>query len=174
VLLDPTLADRLRDGGTRTLDAGYHWEDSVKCFRNILQDIDATYAGAGVVDPAAMRAILDQLEATGALTPIGIYRRYQELAAALDGVIRELLATGPLPEGLDAVTRLRAAFSEQLANGRAQYYDAFRAKYDFCGLVLTLRENPRFVEYLTLVLRQSDYRAAHTPSTLSEIRYPLG
>lgn len=173
VLLDPVLADKLREGGARTLEAGYRWEDSVNRFREILEDIDASYSGTGVVDPAALRDILDQLEATGALTPIEIYQRYQELAASLDIVIRELLASGPLPAALESVTRLRGAFAEQLGNPRAQYYDAFRAKYDFCGLVLTLRDSPRFVDHLTLVLRQSHHRAAHTPSTLSEIRYPL-
>src|SRR5262249_50739611 len=112
-------------------------------------------------------------EATGALTPIEIFHMYEELSADLDVVIRELLSRGPSPDSFEAVTRLRAAFSKQLGNPRAQYYDAFRAKYDFCGLLLALRGKPRIVEYLSRVLEKSHHRAAHTPSTLSEIRYPL-
>lgn len=173
VLMDSGLAARLREGGARTVEAGYRWEDSVNRFREILQDIETSYAGPGVVSPEAMSAILDRLETTGVLTPIEIFRQYQQLAASLDLVIRELLATGPSPAGLEAVTRLRAAFGDRLGNPRAQYYDAFRAKYDFCGLLLALRDRPRFVDYLALVLQQSHHRASHAPPTLSEIRYPL-
>ena len=88
----------------------------------------------------------------------------------LQSISADMLRT---PQALETVGRLRDEFRRYLAHDRAQYYDAFRAKYDFCGLLLSLRGSDRFVEYLSRVLGQSHARAAHTPATLFEIRYPL-
>ena len=173
VLQDTRLADRLRDGGTRTVKSAYDWPTSVSRFKEILSQIEQSYAGAGPVSAAAMDALLARLEQAGALTPIEVFRRYQELAEDLDVVIRELLAEGPTVTALAAVQDLRENFRRYLEPEGTQYYGAFRAKYDFCGLLLSLRASDRFVDYLSLVLEQSHERAAHTPATLSEIRYPV-
>ena len=153
--------------------ASYRWEDSVGRFREILQDIGASYGGAGVVDAARMRALLDRLEAEGALTPIDLFRRFQDLSGRLDAVVLQLLDGAPSPEAFAAVTRLRQEFGAHLRNPRTQYYDAFRAKYDVCGVLLTLRNRTRFAEDVSRVFDQSHRRATHAPPALTEIRYPL-
>jgi len=173
VLQDTSLADRLRDGGTRTVASAYDWPTSVRRFKEILGQIGHSYAGAGVVSAAAMEALLARLEQAGALTPIEVFRRYEDLAAELDVVIRGLLDEGPTVTAFESVRRLRDEFRVYLEHEGTQYYSAFRAKYDFCGLLLSLRASDRFVDYLSLVLEQSHERAAHTPATLSEIRYPV-
>ena len=120
-----------------------------------------------------MEELLARLEQAGALTPIEVFRRYEGLAAELDVVIRGLLDEGPTVTAFESVQRLRDEFRVYLEHEGTQYYSAFRAKYDFCGLLLSLRASDRFVDYLSRVLEQSHERAAHTPATLSEIRYPV-
>jgi hypothetical protein len=171
VLVEPGLAERLRRGGADTVEVEYRWDATIRQFIDILHDVDRSYTGAGVVDTRAMTRLLTELEANGSLTPIEIFRRYDVLSAELDDVIRTLLANGPSPEGLEVVHSLREAFGLHATNERAQYFGAFRAKYDFCGLILGLRTHPKFVDYLSLVLHQSHDRATHTPVSLSEIRY---
>ena len=173
VLQDPALADRLRHGGSTTVASAYDWAASVRRFKEILRDIEHSYAGAGAVSAAAMNELLARLEQTGAFTPIEVFRRYQDLAADLDVVVRELLAEGPSAKAMETVEKLRQEFRRYLEHDRTQYYSAFRAKYDFCGLLVSLRTSDRFTQHLSRVLEQSHDRAAHTPATLSEVRYPL-
>lgn len=173
VLQDPTLADRLRLGGANTVASAYEWATSVRRFKEILSDIEHSDASTKPASTAAMNELLARLEQTGALTPIEVFRHYQDLAADLDVVVRELLAEGPSAGALETVGKLRQEFRRYLEHDRTQYYSAFRAKYDFCGLLLSLRGSDRFTHHLSRVLEQSHGRAAHTPATLSEVRYPI-
>ena len=71
------------------MEADYRWEMSVTRFRELLQDIEGLDDVPEDVSPAVLSELLDRLEATGAFTPIEIYREYQDLTASLDAVIRE-------------------------------------------------------------------------------------
>jgi hypothetical protein len=138
-----------------------------------LNEIDRTYDGAGRVDPIEMQGLLADLEREGNLTPIAVYRRFQELAKALKTLTQEMRTEKQSsPELLMALSGLRDEFRSYLANEKAEYYDAFKAKYDWCQVILSLKDNVRFSEYLELMLSRRQEREPRTATSFSEIRYP--
>ena len=70
-----------------------------------------------------------------------------------------------------ALSGLRDEFRSYLANEKAEYYDAFKAKYDWCQLILSLKDNTRFNEYLELMSSRRQEREPRTAASFSEIRY---
>ena len=104
---EESLAERLRQAAFNTVDENYDWETSVRTFTTILNDIDRTYQGAGVVDPQMMRELLKNLEQEGNLTPISIFRRFQQLAEELSALNRRMIEEGkPTEESLRKLGRI--------------------------------------------------------------------
>jgi glycosyltransferase involved in cell wall biosynthesis len=173
LLLDEELAERLRGAGFETVENAYGWDISLESFRQAVGEIKRTYVGPGAIDPAHMRSLLDDLEQEGNLTPIATYRLFQELSAELNtlcnDVLREKIASGRFAERLAAV---RNGFGQYLNNRRAEYYDSFKAKYDLCQLILSLKDEAQFARYLSLIM--AGRREGGVPSNPSfvEIRYP--
>jgi glycosyltransferase involved in cell wall biosynthesis len=172
LLQDESLAERLRQAAFRTVEKDYDWETSVAIFRRHLDEIDRTYQGAGAVNQQAMRGLLKNLEQEGNLTPIAVFRRFQQLAAELGKLNSKMLGEGrPTPENLRELQGLRDELRSYLGNEKAEYYDAFKSKYDLCQLILSLKDNARFGEYLKLILARRKEREPRTAASFSEIRY---
>ncbi|MFN2532172.1 MAG: glycosyltransferase family 4 protein [Pyrinomonadaceae bacterium] len=172
LLLDESLAERLRQEAFTSTENSYDWAVSVRIFIRILREIDQSYNGAGPVDRQAMQQLLDELEREGNLTPIATYRHFQRLAVDLNTLTHRMLAEDrPTVESLNELEGLRDALRSYLANDNAEYYDAFKTKYDWCQLLLSLRNDVRFGEYLELMLRRRQAREPRTTSSFSEIRY---
>jgi hypothetical protein len=68
---------------------------------------------------------------------------------------------------------VRDGFGRYLNNRRAEYYDAFKAKYDLCRLILSLRGEAQFHHYLSLLVAGRRESGASAPSFV-EIRYTDG
>ena len=169
---EESLAERLRQAAFNTVAENYDWETSVRTFTTILNDIDRTYQGAGVVDPEMMRELLKNLEQEGNLTPISIFRRFQQLAEELRALNRRMIEEGrPTDESLRKLGELRDELRVYLSNEKAEYYDAFKSKYDLCQLLLSLKDESQFAEYLKLIVMRSKEREPRTTSSFSEIRY---
>ena len=172
LLSDEALAKRLRREGFKSTETSYDWRTSAQIFMQHLNEIDRTYDGAGRVDPIEMQGLLADLEREGNLTPIAVYRRFQELAKALKTLTQEMRTEKQSsPELLMALSGLRDEFRSYLANEKAEYYDAFKAKYDWCQLILSLKDNTRFNEYLELMSSRRQEREPRTAASFSEIRY---
>ena len=174
LLSDESLAERLRREAFKSTEERYDWSTSAKIFMEHLDEIDRTYEGAGRIDPGEMQLLLDDLEREGNLTPIAVYRRFQELATALK-TLAERLRTEKHPDSemLKELSGLRDEFRPYLANEKAEYYDAFKAKYDWCQLILSLKDNVRFSECLELMLTRRQEREPRTAASFSEIRYSV-
>jgi glycosyltransferase involved in cell wall biosynthesis len=172
LLDDELLAERLRQNAFSTVEKDYDWDTSVQAFRRILSEIDRTYQGAGAVNPQTMQKLLEDLEQEGNLTPIAIFRRFQQLAAELTELLDKMFDEGrPSAASLTQLQELRVELRFFLGNERAEYYDAFKSKYDLCQLILSLKDNVRFAEYLKLILLRGKEREPRTTSSFSEIRY---
>ena len=172
LLNDESLAERLRQAAFKTVERDYDWETSVAAFQRILNEIDRTHQGAGAANPQAMRELLEKLEQEGNLTPISIFRRFQQLAAELDELNHRMIDDGrPTHESLSELQRLRDELRSYLSNEGAEYYDAFKSKYDLCQLLLSLKDDASFAEYLNLILTRRKEREPRTASSFSEIRY---
>ena len=169
---DESLAERLRLAAFNTVEEGYDWAASVRIFSTILDDIDRTYKGAGVVDPQMMRELLQNLEQEGNLTPISIFRRFQQLAEELSALNRRMIEeVSPTLESMRRLRVLRDELRVYLSNENAEYYDAFKSKYDLSQLILSLKDNDQFAEYLKLIVMRSQEREPRTTFSFSEIRY---
>ena len=172
VLLDDQLAERLRQAAFQTVENDYLWEASVSRFRTIIDQIDRTYTGPGMVSPSAMQDLLARLEQEGNLTPISVFRQFQSLAAELNALLTTMLDDAPpSSERLTHLQHLRDEFRLCLGNEHAEYYDAFKEKYDLCQLLLGLQADVRFGTYLQLILTRRQDRELNTAASFSEIRY---
>jgi hypothetical protein len=175
LLSDRALGDRLRQAAFRTVEKDYDWEVSATTFMRILGEIDRNGQMGGAVSPQVMQDLVDQLEKEGNLTPINVFRRFQQLAAELNESCRRILEDGRATnENLSELQRLRDEFRAYMNNQTAEYYDAFKAKYDLIQTVFSLKNEARFAEYLNLILRRRKEREPRTASSFSEIRYTNG
>ena len=172
VLNDVSLADSLRERAFKTVETDYDWATSVSIFRDLLERIFRTYTGAGPIDQREMDQILTDLEREGNLTPMPVFKRFQELSGELNEVFERLLKRrGLTASDVGPLSNLRDELRRFLVNEQAEYYDAFKAKFDLCQLVLSLQDNARASEYLKLILTPKDKDESRTASSFSEIRY---
>jgi hypothetical protein len=172
LLSDESLAEYLRQQAFQCTEDRYDWCTSAQTFMKHLNEIDLTYEGAGQVDPKEMQRLLDNLEREGNLTPIAVYRRFQELAGALKTLTHRMLGEEvPSVESVKELSSFRDELRSYLANEDAEYYDAFKAKYDWCQVILSLKDNIRFNEYLERMINRGQEREPRTTSSFSEIRY---
>jgi glycosyltransferase involved in cell wall biosynthesis len=172
LLDDDSLAERVRQAAFKTVEKNYDWETSVRVFTGILNEIDRSEQRAGIVDPQAMQGLLKGLEQGGNLTPIAVFRRFQQLATELYELNCEMIAEGrPTLDSLRNLHTLRDELRLFLSNENVEYYEAFKSKYDLCQLILSLKDDLRFAEYLKLILIRRKEREPRTNSSFSEIRY---
>lgn len=177
VLLDPALQARLIEGGFATVQNRFDWETSLGAFLSALEEIQNSPGASEPSDPATMNALLAGLEREGSLTPIAVFRQFQKLAKEVEELLALTISRSELsPADAAYLAGLRDQFAIYLENPRAEYYDAFKEKYDLCRLALSLRDSERCTEYLQLIRNRGrgDARPSHggrDPSPLVEIRY---
>lgn len=153
-LTDEPLRERLRQGGLETIRDRYHWPEAIDRFDEALAAVDSEFPSPPAVDPAEMRRLLHVLEEQGNLTPIPVFRRFEALATEQDALLRALEESPSDPMLFAKVEDLRERLRPFLANPRAQYHRAFRARYDLCQLAFALRGHPRFGELLRRAVRR--------------------
>ncbi len=174
LLSDRVLVEHLRQNGFQTVENNYEWPISIELFRRALQEIGQTYKGCGQIDEREMQSLLDDLEREGDLTPIEVFRQFQTWAAELKDLCAQMLESGAASETQShRVLELSAAFARYTQNPRAEYYDAFKTKVDLCRLILGFKDNPKFGEYLRLVLSREQKNGNPSSPSFSEIQYPV-
>lgn len=171
LLTDEGLASRLVEGGFSTINGRYDWEETHDGFMTAIADIDSNYAGAGPVDQIEMRRRLEDLEREGSLTPIETYRDFQRLAAQLTSISEKIGSAPATPDQISALAVIRDTLAPYTMNQRAQYYSAFKAKYDLCLLMLELAGTPEEIHIPRLLNPQPGASAATNAAPLTEFRY---
>lgn len=172
LLRDDALQARLRSGGFDTIRSAYDWNTSMQRFRAAMAEIERSYGGAGPVDATLMHGLLRDLEGEGSFTPVPIFREFQALAAKLDALLRRISQDGCLTDAsAERVAALRDAFGRRIARPRAQYYDAFKTKYDICRLVLAFADSDRIPAIIDRLLHPEDAREDRARRSFSETRY---
>lgn len=171
VLTDSRLRERLVEGGFQTVAHRYDWSQSLASFLSAIRDIDATYEGAGELDLEALEQSLVDLEREGSLTPIETYREFHRLSDRLSKIAGEISATPPTKAQIWELESIRDSLKSYVSNERAQYYAAFKAKYDLCLLLLALAVTPDRVHIPRLIRPLEGAPAATNATALTEIRY---
>ncbi|HUQ47161.1 MAG TPA: glycosyltransferase family 4 protein [Gemmatimonadaceae bacterium] len=171
LLTDANLAERLVQGGFKTMKGRYEWDISLAAFMSAITDIDATYTGAGELDTPLLEDLLEELEREGSLTPIATYREFHRLDRELSRAADEL-ANGVAVNGqIHDLAVIRDDLKRYVSNSRTQYYAAFKAKYDFCLLLIELAGSPDRVYIQRLVHPQRGANAGTNATALTEVRY---
>ena len=171
VLTDSELSGRLIAGGFDTVRTRYDWSQASSAFLDAIAHIEATYRGPGEVDRALMESYLDRLERSGSFTPIEVFREFQILADRLVAAGAEIADGVATRSQLEKLGDIRDELARFLHNDRAQYYDAFKAKFDFCQLLLTCAENAETAHVRLLMSRARNPINRMNASSLVEIRY---
>jgi hypothetical protein len=118
-----------------------------------------------------MRELSEKLEEVGNLTPIGTFRRFDELSNELTGIVSQIRGeVTPMPKFLRQLKSVRDGFGSYLGNEKAEYYDSFKSKYDFCQLLLGLWADERFSDYLDAILNRRDRFEPRSTASFFEIR----
>jgi glycosyltransferase involved in cell wall biosynthesis len=171
VLTNPELAEKLVSGGFRTVRDRYDWPTTLKAFLNAIHDIDRNYEGAGTLDHERLAASFDRLEREGSLTPIETYREFQRLNDRLTTISLKLADTAPHSGDLRDLESIRDSLGRYVGNSRAQYYSAFKAKYDLCLLLIEIAGTPDRVHIPRLLHPRNSAQAATNAASLTEVRY---
>ena len=173
LLSDQALASRVRQAAFKTVETNYDWPASIRMFRAAIEEIGRSDNGCGEVDAREMQELLDELEREGNLTPIEVFRAFQAPARELKALCEKIVESGEFSIAQrNRVLDLRQKFGEYLHFPQAEYHAAFKTKYDLCGLILGLQDNPNLSQYLQLVLNK-DHRANFSSPSFSEIRYSI-
>ena len=172
VLLDNQLAERLRLAAFASVDVDYDWDRSLAMFKDAIAEIQRSYTPPEWIDPAYLRSLLQDLENEGNLTPIETFRHFQQLSDELNLLCSNMLSKKlSLIKFTEKLQSLRNAFRRYLQNKRAEYYDAFKAKYDLCQLIFGLTDEDEFSHYLKVIMAgRREGEIANTASFV-EIRY---
>jgi glycosyltransferase involved in cell wall biosynthesis len=172
LLVEATLAERLREAAFKTVAEGYDWDACVASLTRILLTIRQSYADLSPQDPRLMRDLSAKLEAAGNLTPIATFRRFDHLTDELASIVSQIRSEKvPMHSLRCRLQNLRDGFATYLGNEKVEYYDAFKSKYDFCQLLLGLWLDERFAEYLEIIVRRRDRVEPPSSTSFSEIRY---
>ena len=158
-LSDEPLREQLRENGFATLEGRYEWPQSAAAFERKLQNIDQQYTAPPSVDPAAMRSMLAEMERAGNLTPIEVFRRYDELAREAAQLLEDATIAADRPTAMVQLQRLTRDLRPYLAEERAQYHRAFRSLFDLCSAAVAAGGDRRVVELLLRRLGSHDRNA---------------
>ena len=171
MLTDSELSGRLIAGRFDTVRTRYDWSQASSAFLDAIAHIEATYSGPGEVDRPLMESYLDRLERSGSFTPIEVFREFQILADRLVAAGAEIADGVATRSQLEELVDIRDQLARFLHNDRAQYYDAFKSKFDFCQLLLTCAENAETAHVRLLMSRARNPINRMNASSLVEIRY---
>jgi len=172
LILDPGLRQRLVEGAFATVEKRYDWETSVEALLASLHEISSLGGDAAPADPRDMTELLARLEQEGSVTPIAVVREFQRLAKEVDEVCDSAISRAEISAAeAYQLAGLRDQLAPYLSNPRTEYYDAFKQKYDFCRLALSLQDSERCTEYLQLIRNRGRGDGRRDPSPLVEIRY---
>ena len=150
---NPDLSKQLRQQGEIAMRP-YSWDAGFAQFKKAVEEISETVLPRKV-DEAKMKSLLQELEAEGLFTPIDTYKTLtlldKDLQILCEKLSRRELTIQSAVEGLSDI---KEKLSPYVQNEKSEYYDSFRAPFDLCRLLLSLKDEPKFVEYAASISSQ--------------------
>ncbi len=154
LLSNRELYDRIREQGIEAMRP-YSWEACFDLFKSAESKIFKTLNRPIEANESLMRALLQELEDEGLHTPLHTYVALNSLDRELHALCEQL--TNRQLEVSTAVEKLMAIRDEvkpYVANEKTEYYDSFRAAYDLCRLLLSLKDDPQFVDFAASISKR--------------------
>jgi L-malate glycosyltransferase len=159
VLLDESLAERLRQGGFKTIEGDYNWSATVERFIEILQvDIPTVYSTRLAPDTARLIQLQHEMEQEGIFTPYTVQQQYQACYKTFevwaDQMMRQPRSLSPSNSCWLELQWICDRLKSLLVNEQAQYYLQVKSLYDLCRFLWHIREEAQFTQYLTQLRQQ--------------------
>ncbi|CAN5457847.1 hypothetical protein BH10CYA1_BH10CYA1_27350 [soil metagenome] len=150
---NPDLSKHMREQGEIAMRP-YSWDTGFALFKKAQQEISETTVPCQV-DEAKMKELLQELEAEGLFTPIDTYKTLTSLDKDLQ-VLCEKLSQGELTvqSAVEVLNNIKNELSPFVQNEKSEYFDSFRAPFDLCRLLISLKDEPKFVEYAASISSQ--------------------
>lgn len=152
VLSDDSLANVLRHNAFKTA-AEYDWNKSIQAFIDCQKDLLETKPEPAQFTVSDMSLLSKELDAEGLFTPAETYQKLRDLYGRVDSICTTILDGELDSKSLFQLSETRKELSQYLSNPKAEYYKAFKARYDACGLLLTLKDEPDFRDYVKAISR---------------------
>ncbi|MBS1952676.1 MAG: glycosyltransferase family 4 protein [Cyanobacteria bacterium SZAS-4] len=153
LLSNPSLSAQLREQGEVAMRP-YTWESGFALFKKAQREIFATVTPS-VADKAEMKTLLNELEMEGLFTPLDIYKTLTQIDKRLQLLCEKLsvrqLTVKAATEELKDIKDTIAPFMQ---NTKSEYHDSFRAPFDLCRLLLSITDEPKFVDYAASIAGQ--------------------
>lgn len=150
---DADLAAQMRMQGVTAMKS-YTWENCFTLFKKAQQEIFET-AKAPKVNLVEMNNLLIDLETEGLFTPLETYRKLTVMDKDLQALCQQLTRQElSVQSAITTLSGIKEALTPYVQNERTEYYDSFRAPYDLCRLLLSLKDEPNFVKYAASITAQ--------------------
>ncbi|MBI2809742.1 MAG: glycosyltransferase family 4 protein [Candidatus Melainabacteria bacterium] len=157
LLSNQELSERLREQGTIAMRP-YTWEACFALFKEAQLAIRESVSPIEV-DAVQMDQLLDELEAEGLYTPLDTYNTLNSLDKELHNLCEKLSRRElSVPAAVAELNNIKDGLTAYVQNEKNEYHDSFRAPFDLCRLLLSLKDEPKFVEYAAAI--SSQQRAA--------------
>ncbi|HEY9732039.1 MAG TPA: glycosyltransferase family 4 protein [Drouetiella sp.] len=149
----PDLAAHMRGKGIEAMKF-YSWENCFALFKKAQQEISAM-PRKPVVSVVEMKNLLIDLELEGLFTPLETYRKLTLLDRDLHTLCEQLVQRElSVQSAVSTLSGIKEALTPYVQNERTEYYNSFRAPYDLCRLLLSLKDEPSFVDYAASIAAQ--------------------
>lgn len=153
LLSDERLAKQLREQGIVAMRP-YTWDACFSLFKKAQLEIFKRAAPVKV-DAAEMSKLMHELEQEGLFTPLDIYSTLNSFDKALHLLCDKLSRREEsVHEAIVELTKIRDGLSPYVQNEKSEYHNSFRAPFDLCRLLLSLKDEPKFIEYAAAISLQ--------------------
>jgi len=153
LLSNQDLAKQLREQGVIAMRP-YTWEAGFALFKKAQLEILKT-AAPTAVDETQMKTLLQELESEGLYTPLDTYKTLTSLDKDLRALCESLSRRDlTVQSAVEKLNDIKDELSPFVQNEKSEYYHSFRAPFDLCRLLLSLRDDPKFVEFAAAISSQ--------------------
>jgi len=148
ILTDQLLAARLSAAGLRTV-ADFDWPKTVTAFQEVQKIILQNPSETRTYSAASMHVYSDRLEEEGLFGPQSAYDSMAKLGRRFFVLCEQLLEENlTVQEGVEHLAELSEELAPFSSNPNRQYYNDFKASYNACRLLVSLKDQPEFLNYV--------------------------
>jgi hypothetical protein len=144
------LAAKLHQNGAIAMKS-YTWENCFELFKAAQSEIFENSTPIKV-DINRMQQLMSALEEQGLYTPLNVYRELNSLDKQLQTVCEQLSNRQISAESaVEKLGEIKDALTPYVRNEQAEYHHSFRAPYDLCRMLLSLKGDPKFADYAAVI-----------------------
>lgn len=148
------LYDGLRKEGFEAVRP-YNWDACLALFKSAQSDIFETFKPGPTASQWQMLELLKELEAEGLHTPLKAYVDLNSLDKKLHALCDQLVRRElEVSSAIEKLQEIRDELKPYVLNEKAEYHDSFKAPFDLCRLLLSLKDEPQFIDLVATISKR--------------------